>query len=86
VGLSIDILPLLGRTCRKARPMDSGMPPESLCLGSSAWHLIAFAAVRIQVDALLPRGIGPGTISLLYLIVIVFVSLRGGLSPQSRSP
>jgi PAS domain S-box-containing protein len=36
------------------------------------------AAVRRQVATLPSSGVGPGTISLLYLIVIVIVSLRGG--------
>lgn len=39
---------------------------------------ITFAAVGIHVQRLPSRGVGPGTICLLYLIVIVFVSHRGG--------
>ncbi len=41
--------------------------------------LITFAAVRLPGAMLPTEGVGPGTISLLYLIVIVLVSLRGGL-------
>jgi PAS domain S-box-containing protein len=41
--------------------------------------LITFAAVRLPGAMLPTEGVGPGTISLLYLIVIVMVSLRGGL-------
>ena len=40
--------------------------------------LITFAAVRFQIASLPPSNVGPGTISLLYLMVIVFVSHRGG--------
>ena len=40
--------------------------------------LITFAAVQLHVERLPSPGVGPGTISLLYLIVVVFVSLRGG--------
>lgn len=41
--------------------------------------LITFAAVELQLQRFEPSaGVGPGTISLLYLIVIVFVSLRSG--------
>jgi hypothetical protein len=41
--------------------------------------LITFTAVGFHVHESPPRtSIGPGTISLLYLIVVVFVSLRAG--------
>jgi signal transduction histidine kinase len=41
--------------------------------------LISFVAVQFHVhERLPPASVGPGTISLLYLIVIVFVSLRAG--------
>ena len=41
--------------------------------------LITFAAVQLHVEEFPPpASVGPGTISLLYLIVVVFVSLRGG--------
>jgi signal transduction histidine kinase len=42
--------------------------------------LITFAAVRLHVhEPPMTVSVGPGTISLLYLIVVVFVSRRGGL-------
>jgi PAS domain S-box-containing protein len=45
--------------------------------------LITFAAVQIHGVGTLPSpGVGPGTISLLYLIVIVFVSRRAGFVPS----
>src|SRR5579883_259540 len=47
-------------------------------LGVTGVALITFATVSFHVVQLPPRGIGPGTISLLYLIVIVSVSHRGG--------
>lgn len=47
-------------------------------LGVIGVALITFATVVFHVVQLPSRGIGPGTISLLYLIVIVFVSHRGG--------
>jgi signal transduction histidine kinase len=41
--------------------------------------LITFAALQLGVEQIPPqRSIGPGTISLLYLIVVVFVSIRAG--------
>jgi signal transduction histidine kinase len=41
--------------------------------------LITFAAVRLELEKLPPPiSVGPGTISLLYLIVVVLVSLRAG--------
>jgi PAS domain S-box-containing protein len=47
-------------------------------VGSIGVALITYAAVLVHVNTRLPRGIGPGTISLLYLIAIVFVSLKVG--------
>jgi len=48
--------------------------------GIIALALITFAAVRLNVrQAPLPASVGPGTISLLYLIVVMFVSRRDGL-------
>jgi PAS domain S-box-containing protein len=48
-------------------------------LGIIAVAVITFAAtVWLPVTSLPTSGVGPGTISLLYLIVIVFVSLRAG--------
>jgi signal transduction histidine kinase len=42
--------------------------------------LITFAAVRLHVhEPPMTVPVGPGTISLLYLIIVVFVSRRGGL-------
>jgi K+-sensing histidine kinase KdpD len=40
--------------------------------------LITYAAVLVHIGTRPSMGIGPGTISLLYLIAIVFVSLKGG--------
>jgi PAS domain S-box-containing protein len=40
--------------------------------------LITYAAVLMPVSTRPSIGVGPGTISLLYLIAIVFVSLKGG--------
>jgi PAS domain S-box-containing protein len=40
--------------------------------------LITFAALELHIGTRPSMGIGPGTISLLYLIAIVFVSLKGG--------
>jgi PAS domain S-box-containing protein len=49
-------------------------------LGLIGLVLITLAAIEIHVENLPPRAsVGPGTISLLYLLVIVFVSLRAGL-------
>jgi len=43
--------------------------------------LITFAAVQLHLQKFPPpNSVGPGTISLLYLIVIVFVSHRGGFA------
>lgn len=43
--------------------------------------LITFVAVQLHLQKFPPpSSIGPGTISLLYLIVIVFVSYRGGFA------
>jgi PAS domain S-box-containing protein len=48
-------------------------------VGSIGVALITYAAVLVHVNNThLPRGTGPGTISLLYLVAIVFVSLKGG--------
>jgi signal transduction histidine kinase len=48
-------------------------------LGVGGVVLITFAAVHLGVRQLPPtRSIGPGTISLLYVIVVVFVSIRAG--------
>jgi PAS domain S-box-containing protein len=50
-----------------------------LFFGIGGVALIIFAAVQFQVKARPPSAlVGPGTISLLLLIVIVFVSLRAG--------
>ncbi len=49
-----------------------------LFFGLGGVTLITFAAVQFQVKTRLPSSVGPGTISLLLLIVIVFVSLRAG--------
>jgi K+-sensing histidine kinase KdpD len=46
--------------------------------------LITFAAVRLHIERFPPpASVGPGTIALLYLIVIVFVSVRGGFVPSA---
>jgi PAS domain S-box-containing protein len=47
-------------------------------LGSMGVALITYAAVQLQIASHPLLGVGPGTISLLYLIAIVFVSLNGG--------
>jgi signal transduction histidine kinase len=48
-------------------------------LGVGGVVLIAYAALQLGVQQFPPTGsIGPGTISLLYLIVVVFVSIRSG--------
>jgi signal transduction histidine kinase len=48
--------------------------------GIIALALITFSAVRLHVhESRLTASVGPGTISLLYLIVVMFVSRRDGL-------
>ena len=48
-------------------------------LGVGGVVLITFAAVHLGVHQLPPtRSVGPGTISLLYVIVVVFVSIKAG--------
>jgi two-component system NarL family sensor kinase len=49
-----------------------------LALGVISVAVITFAAGHFLDEGFPSVGVGPGTISLLYLIVIVFVSLRGG--------
>jgi len=52
--------------------------------GIAGVALVTFAAVRFHVKVLQPQAyVGPGTIALLYLIVIVLVSLRGGFVPSA---
>ena len=52
---------------------------EHFLLGIVGVALITFVAVQFHLPRLPPpTSVGPGTISHLYLIVIVFVSLRGG--------
>jgi PAS domain-containing protein len=51
---------------------------KQFLLGTIGVALITLAAVRFHVETLPARGVGPGTVSLFYLIVVVFVSLRGG--------
>jgi len=49
--------------------------------------LITVAAIQFHLPRVPPTTfVGPGTISLLYLIVIAYVSLKLVLFPQSRSP
>jgi PAS domain S-box-containing protein len=51
----------------------------TVLFGSIGVALITCAGVRLQIASHLQLGgVGPGTISLLYLIAIVFVSLKGG--------
>jgi PAS domain S-box-containing protein len=45
--------------------------------------VITIAAVELHVGNMPSEGVGPGTVSLLYLIVIVLVSLRGGFIPSA---
>jgi PAS domain S-box-containing protein len=54
---------------------------ESL-FGIVGLTLITVAVVGFHAQRPVESGVGPGTISLLYLIVIVFVSLRGGFAPS----
>jgi two-component system NarL family sensor kinase len=49
--------------------------------GLAALAAITFVTAGMHVQRLTTRGVGPGTISLLYLIVVVFVSRRAGLIP-----
>lgn len=66
-----------------AAPNGFGHVAAQLWFGIIAVALITFAANRLHVGTFTSPGVGPGTISLLYLIVIVFVSLRGGFVPSA---
>jgi PAS domain S-box-containing protein len=51
-----------------------------LLFGVIGVALITLAAIRIRPGEFTPpASVGPGTVSLLYLVVVVFVSLRAGL-------
>jgi K+-sensing histidine kinase KdpD len=53
--------------------------PRQFLFGITGLALITFAAVQFHVrERPLPASVGPGTNSLLYLIIIVFVSLSAG--------
>src|ERR1700733_8134636 len=48
-------------------------------LGVGGVALITYTALQLGVEQLPPtRSVGPGTISLLYVIVVVFVAIRAG--------
>jgi len=62
-----------------AEPKRFFPPGGEFLVGILALALITLAAMRFHVQEFPPRAsIGPGTVSLLYLIVVVFVSLRAG--------
>jgi signal transduction histidine kinase len=64
---------------REAGPQRLRHQATHFLFGIIGLGLITFAALQLHLQKLPPpSSVGPGTISLLYLIVIVFVSLRVG--------
>ncbi len=68
-----------GRRISEAAPHGFKHIAIQFLFGIIGLALITFAAIQFHLQRAPPKAfIGPGTISLLYLIVIAFVSLRAG--------
>jgi K+-sensing histidine kinase KdpD len=72
-----------GPRARRADPHGVWHAATQFLFGVIGLTVITVAALELRVGNSPSEGVGPGTVSLLYLIVIVLVSLRGGFIPST---